>query len=122
MRLHHVCGQGGHRIAQAVGISRYTAAEYLRRAAVVGIIGPVPPKFGDAALERKLFALPGAISAAKVRPQPDSARLHAKLRRPRATLLSTGAENRTGSTPTPIPLGWPWRRTVSASMKQLGAH
>jgi DNA-binding transcriptional regulator LsrR (DeoR family) len=36
LRLHHVCGQSGHRIAAAVGISRYTVAEYLRRAAVVG--------------------------------------------------------------------------------------
>ena len=41
-----------------VGISRYTVAEYLRRAAVVGITWPVPSGLDDAALERKLFTPP----------------------------------------------------------------
>jgi hypothetical protein len=34
LRLKYLCGQSGHRIAAAIGISRYTVAEYLRRAAV----------------------------------------------------------------------------------------
>jgi hypothetical protein len=89
LRLHHVCGQSGHRIAQAVGISRYTVGEYLRRAAVVGITWPVPPELDDAALERKLFTPPGAIRAEKVRPQPDWARIHAELRRPGVTLCQS---------------------------------
>ena len=38
-----------------LGISRYTVAEYLRRAGVVGITWPVPPELDDVALERKLF-------------------------------------------------------------------
>ena len=42
LRLHHVCGQSGHQIAAMVGVSRYTVAEYLRRAGVVGITWPVP--------------------------------------------------------------------------------
>jgi hypothetical protein len=45
-------------------------AEYLRRAAVVGITWPVPPELDDAALERKLFTPPFASMEA-VRPQPD---------------------------------------------------
>src|ERR1700759_2870143 len=59
LRLKHACGQSGHRIAAAIGISRYTVAEYLRRAAVVGITWPVPPALDDTALERKLFTPPG---------------------------------------------------------------
>jgi transcriptional regulator with XRE-family HTH domain len=60
----------GHRIAAAVGISRYTVAEYLRRAAVVGITLPVPLELDDAALERKLFTPPGFIAAETTRPHP----------------------------------------------------
>ncbi len=37
LRLKHVWGHSGHQIAAMVGVSRYTVAEYLRRAAVVGI-------------------------------------------------------------------------------------
>ena len=58
LRLKHVCGRSGHQIAAAVGVSRHTVAEYLRRAAVVGITWPVPPELDDAALERKLFTPP----------------------------------------------------------------
>jgi DNA replication protein DnaC len=39
LRLKHVSGHSGHQIAAMVGVSRYTVAEYLRRAAVVGIVG-----------------------------------------------------------------------------------
>ena len=52
LRLEHVCGHSGHRIAAMVGVSRHTVAEYLRRAAVVGITWPVPAALDDAALER----------------------------------------------------------------------
>ncbi len=54
VRLKHVCGHSGHQIAAMIGGSRYTMAEYLRRAAVVDITWPVPPELDDAALERKL--------------------------------------------------------------------
>ena len=70
LRLKHVCGHSGHRIAAAVGISRYTVAEYLRRAAVVGITWPMPAGLDDAALERKLLA-PPYTPAKALRPQPD---------------------------------------------------
>ena len=55
LRLKHVCGHSGHQIATMVGVSRYTVAEYLRRAAVVGITWPVPEALDDVALERRLF-------------------------------------------------------------------
>jgi transposase len=86
LRLKHVSGRSGHQIAAAVGVSRYTVAEYLRRAAVVGITWPVPPELDDAALERKLFTPPFMPTAA-LRPQPEWARIHAELRRPGVTLL-----------------------------------
>lgn len=51
LRRKHACGQSERQIAVAVGVSRYTVAEYLRRAAVVGITWPVPAGLDDAALE-----------------------------------------------------------------------
>jgi transposase len=123
LRLKHVCGQSGHRIAAAVGISRYTVAEYLRRAAVVGFTWPVPPELDDAALERKLFTSPGLIAAETTRPQPDWARLHAELRRPGVTLLLLWEEYRAGQ---PGGYGYSrfcdlyaaWRGRLSPTMRQ----
>jgi Homeodomain-like domain len=82
LRLKYACGHSERRIAAALGISRYTVAEYLRRAAVIGLSWPVPPALDDAALERKLFTPPGFITAEKLRPQPDWARIHAERRCP----------------------------------------
>jgi len=87
LRLKYACGHSERRIAAALGISRYTVAEYLRRAAVIGLTWPLPPDLDDAALERKLFTPPGFITAETLRPQPDWARIHAELRRPGVTLL-----------------------------------
>ena len=58
LRLKHVCGHSGHQIGIMLGVSRYTVAEYLRRASVVGITWPVPPELDDVALERMLFTPP----------------------------------------------------------------
>ena len=109
LRLKYLCGQSGHRIAAAIGISRYTVAEYLRRAAVVGITWPVPPELDDTALERKLFTPPGAMAAETMRPQPDWARLHAEMRRPGVTLLLLWEEYRAGQ-----PEGYGSSRYVAA--------
>jgi transposase len=86
LRLKHVCGHSSHQIAAAIGVSRYTVAEYLRRAGVVGITWPVPSELDDAALERRLFSPPFAAGE-PARRQPDWPRLHAELRRPGVTLL-----------------------------------
>src|ERR1700761_3070684 len=93
LRLKYLCGQSGHRIAAAIGISRYSVAEYLHRA-VVGITWPVPPELDDTALERKLFTPPGLAAAETVRPQPDWVRVHAELRRSGVTLLLLWEEYR----------------------------
>src|ERR1700744_2558339 len=95
LRLKYLCGQSGHRIAGAGGSSRYTVAEYLRRAAVVGITWPVPPGLDDTALERKLFTPPGAMVTEALRPQPDWVRIHAEMSRAGVTLLLLSEEYRT---------------------------
>src|SRR3954447_5133355 len=123
LRLKYLCGQSGHRIAVVVGISRYTVAEYLRRAAVVGITWPVPSELDDTALERKLFTPPGAMAAETVRPQPDWMRIHAEMRRPGVTLLLLWEEYRAGQ---PDGYGYSrfcdlyaaWRGRLSPTMRQ----
>ncbi|MCK1325234.1 hypothetical protein IVA94_30900 [Bradyrhizobium sp. 156] len=46
-------------ISRSVGIGRTAIAEYVRRAAVIGITWPIPEELDDTALERKLFAPAG---------------------------------------------------------------
>ncbi len=122
LRLKHVCGHSGHQIAAMVGVSRYTVAEYLRRASVVGITWPVPAALDDVALERKLFAPPFTPPEA-LRPQPEWARIHAELRRPGVTLLLLWEEYRAGQ---PDGYGYSrfcdlhaaWRGRLSPTMRQ----
>jgi hypothetical protein len=122
LRLKHVCGHSGHQIAIMLGVSRYTVAEYLRRAGVVGITWPVPPELDDVALERKLFT-PAFGGGEPTRPQPDWSRLHAELRRPGVTLLLVWEEYRAGQ---PDGYGYSrfcdlyatWRGRLSPTMRQ----
>jgi transposase len=122
LRLKHVCGQSGHQIAAMVGVSRYTVAEYLRRAGVVGITWPVPPELDDAALERRLF-MPPFTPAEALRPQPVWASVHAELRRPGMTLLLAWEEHRAAQ---PEGYGYSrfcdlyaeWRGRLSPTMRQ----
>src|ERR1700760_4657571 len=111
LRLKYACGHSERRIAAALGIRRYTVAEYLRRAAVIGLTWSVPPEFDDAGLERKLFTRPGFIPAKKLRPQPDWARIHAELRHPGVTLLLLWEEYRAGQ-----PEGYGYSRYVAARL------
>jgi transposase len=123
LRLKHVCGRSGHQIAAAVGVSRYTVAEYLRRAGVVGITWPVPPELDDAALERKLF-MPPFTPPEVQRPQPAWAHIHGELRRPGVTLLLLWEEYRGGQ---PDGYGYSrfcdlyaeWRGRLSPTMRQV---
>ena len=59
LRLKHACGVSERVIARSIGVSRSTVAEYLRRAAVIGLAWPIPPELDDARLERRLFTPPG---------------------------------------------------------------
>ena len=121
LRLKHVCGHSGHQIAAMVGVSRYTVAEYLRRAAVVGITWPVPAALGDLALERKLFTPP--LTSEPARPQPDWPCIQAELPKPGVTLLLLWEEYRSGQ---PEGYGYSrfcdlhadWRGRLSPTMRQ----
>ena len=122
LHLKHAAGLSEHRIAASLGISRTTVAEYLCRAAVVGITWPVPDGLDDATLERRLFTPPFAVHESP-RPQPDWARLHAELRRSGVTLLLLWEEYRAGQ---PDGYGYSrfcdlyaaWRGRLSPTMRQ----
>ena len=122
LRLKHVAGHSERSIAAAIGISRYTVAEYLRRATVVGITWPVPAELDDSALEARLFSPPFAVHESP-RPQPDWPRLHAELRRPGVTLLLLWEGYRAGQ---PDGYGYSrfchlyrdWRAGISPTMRQ----
>ena len=122
LRLKHAANLSERQIAAALRISRSTVAEYVRRAAVVGVTWPVPAKLDDAALEARLFSPPFAIPETP-RPQPDWARLHAELRRPGVTLLLLWEEYRAGQ---PEGYGYSrfcdlyreWRGGISPTMRQ----
>lgn len=86
LRQKWACGLSHRRIAQSCGISRETVAEYVRRAAQVGLSWPLPPALSDGELERLLF--PGArIERAEPRAMPDWAWGHRELKRKGVTLL-----------------------------------
>lgn len=122
LRLRHACGQSERQIAAAIGISRTTVAEYLRRAAVSGIGWPVPAGLDDAALEARLFSPPFTPREA-LRPQPNWPRIHAELRRPGVTLMLLWQEYRAEQ---PEGYGYSrfcdlhadWRGGVSPTMRQ----
>jgi len=86
LRLKHACGVSERVIARSLGVSRSTVAEYLRRAAVIGLAWPIPGDLDEAALERRLFTPPG-FHAGPTQPQPDWSRVHTELRRRGVTLL-----------------------------------
>ena len=122
LRLKHVAGFSDRRIAAATGISRYTVAEYLRRATVIGITWPIPNELDDTALEARLFSLRFAAQE-PLRPQPDWPRIHTELRRPGVTLLLLWEEYRGGE---PEGYGYSrfcdlyreWRAGASPTMRQ----
>ena len=87
LRLKYACGASDRVISRSVGIGRTAIAEYVRRAAVIGISWPIPEELDDTALERKLFTPPGAMTEEAVRPQPDWVRIHTEMRRAGVTLL-----------------------------------
>lgn len=122
LRLKHACGASDRFIAQSVGIGRTSVAEYLRRAAVIGITWPIPPELDDALLERRLFT-PRGFYTAPTRPQPDWNHVHAELRRRGVTLMLLWEEYRAAH---PDGYGYSrfcslyveWRRGITATMRQ----
>ena len=122
LRLKHACGVSERVIARSLGVSRSTVAEYLRRAAVIGLAWPIPDDLDDAALERRLFTPPG-FHAGPTQPLPDWSRLHTELRRRGVTLLLLWEEYRAEHSDGYgysrfCSLYGAWRRTVTATMRQ----
>jgi hypothetical protein len=70
LRLKYACGASDRVISRSVGIGRTAIAEYVRRAAVIGISWPIPEEIDDTALERKLFA-PAGYNPPRSKPLPD---------------------------------------------------
>ena len=125
LRLKYACGASARVIAQSVGIGRTAVAEYIRRAAVIGITWPIPAELDDTALERKLFA-PAGYNPPRSKPLPDWGRVHAELRRRGVTLALLWQEYRASE---PDGYGYSrfcdlygeWRRGITATMRQTHA-
>src|SRR5260370_42131533 len=93
LRLKYACGVSDRVIARSVGIGRTAIAEYVRRAAVIGITWPIPEELDDTALERKLFA-PAGYNPPRSKPLPEWGHIHAELRRRGVTLALLWEEYR----------------------------
>ena len=112
-------------ISQSVGIGRTAIAEYVRRAAVIGITWPIPEEHDDTALERKLFA-PAGFKPARSKPLPDWGHVHAELRRRGVTLALLWEECR-GHHPDGYgysrfcDLYVEWRHSITATMRLFRA-
>jgi transposase len=86
LRLKWGCGLSERKIAHRCGISRPTVAEYVRRAQVAGLSGPLPEALDAAALERLLFPARRA-GQFPTPPLPDWATVHQELKRKGVTLF-----------------------------------
>src|SRR5262245_43371707 len=80
LRLKWSQGLSDRKIAQSLGISRPTVAEYVRRAQAASLSWPLPATLDETALERLLFPPHPAIPSPR-RPEPDWAIVHHELKR-----------------------------------------
>nr|WP_306768073.1 IS21 family transposase [Bradyrhizobium sp. MOS002] len=125
LRLKYACGVSDRVISRSVGIGRTAIAEYVRRAAVIGITWPIPEELDDTALERKLFA-PAGYNPPRSKPLPDWGHVHAELRRRSVTLALLWEEYR-GHHPDGYgysrfcELYVEWRHGITATMRQTHA-
>ena len=79
LRLKYDAGLPHRAIAQACTVGLGTVTTYLQRVAAAGLSWPLPDDLDDAALEARVFARPGAVSAS-VRPtEEDTAGLFKRL-------------------------------------------
>ena len=122
LRLEHALGMSYRAISEATGIGKTAAAEYVHRAAVIGVTWPVPAAMGDAELERGLFPVVGSTSA-PARAVIDWPAVQVELKRRGVTLLLLWQEYRADH---PGGYGYSrycdlycaWKKLVSATMRQ----
>ena len=86
LRLKWDQGLSDRKIAQSLGISRPTVAEYVRRAQAAGLLWPLSATLDETAVERLLFPSHPAIPIPP-RPEPDWAAVHHELKRKGVTLF-----------------------------------
>ncbi len=79
LRLRYICGLSEREIARSCNITRSTAGNYLRRAAVAGLSWPLVVELSEAALEERLFPVSDVPSTAE-RPLPDCEYIYKQLR------------------------------------------
>ena len=93
-RLKHALGASEREIAVSVGVSRSNIAQYLRRAAVIGITWPVLAGMDDTELERRL-STPASFEEYPEGPLPDWNHIHKEMKRRGVTPLLLWEEYRT---------------------------
>ena len=86
LRLKWESGFSDRKIAQSLGISRPTVADYLRRAQAAGLSWPLPEGLDEATLEARLFP-PPATKGTLAPLAPDWASGHQELTRTGVPLL-----------------------------------
>jgi len=125
LRLKYACGASDRVISRSVGIGRTAIAEYIRRAAVIGITWPIPEEIDDTTLERRLFA-PAGYNPPRSKQLPNWGHVHAELRRRGVTLALLWEEYR-GHHPDGYgysrfcDLYVEWRHGITATMRQTHA-
>jgi transposase len=93
LRLHFQGRLTNRQIAQSLGLSRSTVAEYLGRAETAGLGWPLPEGLDETTLEQRLFP-PFFLFDSRPRPQPEWASVHRELRRDGVTLFLLWQEYR----------------------------
>ena len=83
LRLHHQQCLSIRQIAHSVGLKRSTVSDYLKRAAIAGLVWPLPPEWNESDLHRTLL---GSPSSGRGRSLPDWAYVHGELRKKGVTL------------------------------------
>lgn len=121
LRLKHAHQTSERQISFAVGLSRSTIGDYLRRAAQVRLSWPIPDAIDDAALERLLF--PPRCDA-PARALPDWRAMHNELKRRGMTLMLLWEEYRAvhgeGYAYSHFcQLYRDWQQTISPVMRQI---
>ena len=127
LRLRHACGLSERRIALAIGLSRSTISDYLKRAGNADgkIAWPVAAEIDDVALERRLFPSMD-LAAEAARPLPDWDCVHKELKRRGVTLQllweEYRAEHGDGYCYSHFCERYrEWLKTVSSTMRQTHA-
>ncbi len=96
LRLHFESGLGQRPIGRALGLSRTTVGDYLRRATAAGLSWPLPNSLSEQQIYHRLFP-PSAMISATGRRVPDWAHIHTELKRDGVTLMLLREEYQSGS-------------------------